>query len=701
MELREFAERILFAKTLQEKLQSPILITDQQPGRALDTPETPGRPPELRFKPRYTGKASVPSVHSLDQPSERGRLLHFFANHELLATELMALVLLRFPDAPSAFRRAVLQTLKDEQQHTRWYLTRMHECGINFGELPVSGYFWRSISNMESPLDYVAGLSLTFEQANLDFARFFARGFARVGDTQSSQLLERIYHDEIAHVACGLKWFRTWKSPQQSDWDAFRQQLKFPLSAQRAKGPVFNIDGRLAAGLDREFIDELSVFAQSKGRTPGIFVFNPFAEGRIAEGKTFTLNKHQQLLQRDLENLPQFLCRQDDVVLVRQRPSAAFQCELKKAGYTVPEFVELGAEGIDAASSLHDRKLGRLRPWAWGPDSLELLRPLIPNVTTGSRNPDFYHHNNLIQLYSKEWSVLLLRKVLQQHNEASLHPWLCTEHEIGMAAATVPEVLTQIDSIRRRGHHRVIVKQTLGVAGHNAIRLLEPKMTASQLRWITHTLENGQRLVVEPWLERKSDFSVQLEMQTSGLKLLGYTGLTNDWRGQYQGNWALPSFNRHICINLVRVFPRVPDIERRVQRLYSEIVFNLQGELRRLGYFGPIGIDAFVYESSDGECRLKPIVELNPRYTMGRLTLELMRNVAPGSRGALRLITQKMVRSHGFDTFSALARTVSEQSPVRLEGEPVSKIREGAVCLNDPERARVCLAMFQVDPQTS
>ena len=86
---------------------------------------------------------NFPALHRLEQERERGRLLHFFANHELLATELMALVLLKFPDAPAAFRKGVLQTLKDEQEHTRLYLQRMKECGIHFGELPVSGYFWR------------------------------------------------------------------------------------------------------------------------------------------------------------------------------------------------------------------------------------------------------------------------------------------------------------------------------------------------------------------------------------------------------------------------------------------------------------------------------------------------------------------------------------------------------------------------------
>ena len=407
MELRDFAERILFATTLEEKLQCPAAIADEHPGPALATPAAPGRPAELHFKQSGTGRDKFPGTRQLEKEQERGRLLHFFANHELLATELMALVLLRFPDAPPAFRKGVLQTLKDEQVHTRLYIERMRECGIRFGELPVSGYFWRAVSGMENPMDYVSSLCLTFEQANLDFARHFARDFAMVGDDNTARLLERIYRDEIGHVAYGLKWFRRWKNPSESDWDAFCRQLKFPLSPQRAKGMTLNVEGRRAAGLDARFIAELDVYSQSKGRTPNVFVFNPFAEARMAQGPAFNPTRHQTQLARDLENLPQFLCRQDDIVLVERRPSVEFLSGIKQAGFALSEFVEM-----DRRMEITRRKLGRLRPWAWGPDSVELLEPLFANLTGEKRTARQSFNPGVAQLYSKAWSAALLLKIL-------------------------------------------------------------------------------------------------------------------------------------------------------------------------------------------------------------------------------------------------------------------------------------------------
>jgi uncharacterized ferritin-like protein (DUF455 family) len=722
MELREFAESVLFATSLEEKLRTPGVITDERPGAALAAPVAPGRPANLIFKPHATGKSEFPGLHRLEEKSERGKLLHFFSNHELLATELMALVLLKFPAAPAAFRRGVLQTLKDEQEHTRLYVERMKSCGIEFGELPVSGYFWRCVSPMEHPMDYVASLCLTFEQANLDFARHFAKGFGQIGDTETSQLLEKIYRDEIGHVAYGLKWFRRWKNPNENDWDAFCRTLKFPLSPQRAKGFSLNVAGRKAAGLDAHFIAELNVYSQSKGRTPSVFVFNPFAEGRIAEGKTFNPTKHQAQLARDLENLPQFLCRQDDLVLVREKPSVEFLSGIKQARFPLPEFVETPERGrprpqpaaietmtpgilessskilslcpgTGALQSLAARKLGSLHPWAWGPDSFERLKPLFASVTGEKRSAESRFNERIARLYSKSWSANFLRRVLaEKSNEPG---WVCNENEIGVTVNFLDEVLAAIAKIRARGHHKIVVKESLGVAGSNAIRLFEPEILPAQKRWLENAFAKKRELVVEPWLERLQDFSVQLEMTENGLKLCGFTGLITDARGQFVANFAESHFHKRIPARVISHFKLQSDVSGSLLKFYHALFERLEAELRDANFVGAIGIDAFVYRDANGATKLKPVVEINPRYTMGRVLVELMRQACQNSFGQFRLVNMAQLRAEGFENFFAYANVLAEKFPLKLAGAPL-RICEGAVCLNDPTRAQVCLAVFQV-----
>jgi len=121
----------------------------------------------------------------------------------------------------------------------------------------------------------------------------------------------------------------------------------------------------------------------------------------------------------------------------------------------------------------------------------------------------------------------------------------------------------------------------------------------------------------------------------------------------------------------------------------------LEAELRLTSYLGPIGIDAFIYRDAAGECRLKPIVEINPRYTMGRLTVELMKQTCPGTFGFFCIVNRSMLRAEKHESFSAYASALTQRCPLQLEGEPVPRIREGALCLNDPAPAQVCLATFQ------
>jgi hypothetical protein len=451
----------------------------------------------------------------------------------------------------------------------------------------------------------------------------------------------------------------------------------------------------------------------SEDHFASVFVFNPFAEGYIAQGKSFAPVKHQALLAADLANLPQFLCEPDDIVLLANRPSARHLDALKQAGLPLPKFVELNAGCIDPASNLCHQKLRSLRPWAWGPDSVELLKPLFAQLADGARSADWYFNDDIARLYSKAWSAGFLRKILPCCHRCveALAPgavaeapacsrtllaqaWLCSEHEIGVAINTVEDAFLAIAAIRGRGHHRVVVKEAYGLAGHNAIRLWEPVVTPAQRRWLAHALRDGRQLVVEPWLERVLDFSIQLEMGPRNLKLYGYTGLVNDRKGQFLANWAEADPRQCLPAKVAALFAPVTDISRRFERLFGEIISSLEAELQHLGFVGPVSIDAFVYRTSRGDCRLKPVVEINPRFTMGRLALELMKHAVPGSCGLLRLVRLGQVRAEGFPDLPAYASSLGERLPLRLSSE--GKIRQGALCLNDPARAQVCLATFEV-----
>jgi uncharacterized ferritin-like protein (DUF455 family) len=259
-ELREFAERVLLSESLDEKLARPgRLWTDKRPGTAW-RPKLPGRPHELQFAPRRSAP-TMPKPAAFNDARKRAIAHHIMANHELQALEVMAWVLLAFPDAPTEFRFGLAEVMADEQRHTRLHIDRAAALDLRFGELPVNSYIWQKAQQFDNVLDYVAGLPLVFEGANLDHTLEFATAFERAGDERSAAILRAIHHDEIHHVAFGIEWLRRLKPPDQSDWETFRSHLKWPLRAAKARGDVFQRDPRRAAGMSEEFIDQVEAAA--------------------------------------------------------------------------------------------------------------------------------------------------------------------------------------------------------------------------------------------------------------------------------------------------------------------------------------------------------------------------------------------------------------------------------------------------------
>jgi hypothetical protein len=354
-----------------------------------------------------------------------------------------------------------------------------------------------------------------------------------------------------------------------------------------------------------------------------------------------------------------------------------------------------------------------------------LFSPLFPNLTEQQRAPEVCFNAGISNLYSKARSASFLRNFLRQGRAGSPLPaapqrtedsviatlrrarsdapyhssdlsWLCSEAEIGVAVNSVSDALEAIAAIRARGHHKVVLKESIGVAGSNSIRLLEPEIQEKQKQWIANAVESGQEVVVEPWLERVVDFSAQLEMTPAGLKLCGYTGLLNDAKGQFQANWAEPKHERAFPVAVLSALGVTPRAGNEIQLFYADLFAALEKELRRLDFLGPLGIDCFVFRDAAGAMRLKPVVEINPRYTMGRLTVELMKRVSQGSYGLFRLVNHPSLKTAGCSDFKTFATKQRGKYPVILEGSPNARIREGFVCLTEREQAVFCLATFQV-----
>lgn len=106
-------------------------------------------------------------------------------------------------------------------------------------------------------------------------------------------------------------------------------------------------------------------------------------------------------------------------------------------------------------------------------------------------------------------------------------------------------------------------------------------------------------LLFEPWMDRIADYGVSAILTQDDLRVVGIHGQKVDRKGQFAG------------IDLQ------PDLTEEDRDRLLKTVEAAAAALRRTGYVGPFGIDAWRYRREDGAVVLNPLGEINARMTFG------------------------------------------------------------------------------------
>lgn len=118
-------------------------------------------------------------------------------------------------------------------------------------------------------------------------------------------------------------------------------------------------------------------------------------------------------------------------------------------------------------------------------------------------------------------------------------------------------------------------------------------------RTVEHLFERHGSLLFEPWLDRVADYGCSALLTASELRIVGIHRQQVDLKGQFVG------------IDLQA------DLPERDRERFLEIVNGVAVALRREGYTGPFGVDAWTYRRADGTTVFHPLGEINARMTFG------------------------------------------------------------------------------------
>lgn len=250
----DFSRTILEGGNLSDKFLSVNVEWDEW--KEYELPVLPTREGKIGFSKE---KTKFPKSLALKENDKKALAIHSFANHELLAVEMMASALLIYPhhtEDDLRFKRGILTALKEEQKHLQLYIGRLNGLGYEFGDFPLNDFFWNQMEKLKTPAQYAAVMALTFEAANLDFAQYYAKIFRELGDEKTASILDVVLEDEIGHVAFGAHWMKKWRE-DKSLWDYYMTSLPWPLTPARSKGIGFDPKIHQRAMNDETFVKSL------------------------------------------------------------------------------------------------------------------------------------------------------------------------------------------------------------------------------------------------------------------------------------------------------------------------------------------------------------------------------------------------------------------------------------------------------------
>ena len=355
---------------------------------------------------------------------------------------------------------------------------------------------------------------------------------------------------------------------------------------------------------------------------PDIYLFNPTCELAVANCSVNYMAPAQlRKFENELSTLPWILASSQDIILVDKVPSQQFTDQLETAGFSHPIFQPL--ESALSDTTFISAEKGFLFPWGWSPAAHKLLSPLKPGCC-----PDFINspvaewHDVHCELYSRKSALTILERIINEYHLGNI-----------LSLTDIPEICTSHEQIIALQHKwgKVVVKAPWSSSGRG-LQILRPnEYNQTNHQVITGYLKQQGFVIVEPWHNKILDLSFQFFSFGNGkIEYRGLTTFSTDHSGRYIGNY-------------LQELP--PDLTPELKEFLSENLDEVKLALTKkltfsdysTGYYGWFGVDALIFRSPDGKLKFHPCLEINCRFTMGAVALNLRNHLREQSVGEFRI----------------------------------------------------------------
>ena len=382
------------------------------------------------------------------------------------------------------------------------------------------------------------------------------------------------------------------------------------------------------------------------GMIPDIYFFNPTCELAVANGSmNFMAPAQLRRFENELSTLPWILARPDDIVLADRIPANQFTDRLESAGFRLPSF-RVKESSLSDPAFLSAEK-GFLFPWGWSPSAHKLLSPLKLGCCPEFLNSPVAEWREIHRkLYSRKSALNILQHIIKENLSDQIIspgdlPEICTTHK-------------HIIALQQKWG-KVVVKSPWSSSGRGLQILRQNEYNQTNHQVITGYLKQQGFVVAEPWHNKVLDLSFQFFSYGNGrIESRGLTSFSTDHSGRYTGN------------DLQEIPPDLtPDVKDFLYENQKEVERTLHHILTlsnySTDYYGWFGVDALIFRSPDKKLRFHPCIEINCRFTMGAIALNLRTHLAEQSTGEFRIM-------HGQEGhFAQFCKEMAVKEPLIVE----------------------------------
>lgn len=359
-----------------------------------------------------------------------------------------------------------------------------------------------------------------------------------------------------------------------------------------------------------------------------------------------------------MANLPQFLCQPKDIVIVQNHLSQQLINMLSEAGFALPQFRKL--DELGTANSFN-----RICPWGWSPAANQLLKPIKPFCSKeflSSAVAEWKREHR--DLYSRITALQFLQTLLSEYKETSF-----------IGQENLPRICTSIGEVEQLANQwkQLMVKLPWSSSGRGLQPVTKFPIHQSVRQRILGMLKNQGEVFVEPLLEKAFDLGFLYEVTSDDVKWLGPSLFFTDEKGQYKGNYlnGMPSdISDELNLFIQSALEKIPQIHINLIR---------KTEIHKI-YQGPFGIDTLIYRDKEDMLKINPCLEINWRFTMGHVALNLEKYLNKETKAIFRTYYHNKI------PFSVFADEKIKQLPLKLAGGkiesgfiPLTEISEGSI----------------------